>query len=469
MNFQPLERMWSRVENARQDSDAAFFMELMYLGEMLTKSVVAAMVAAVEDSNNRHRYRLLHRLVRADGLGDWHECFSEILTGPTLQHLIPEALDAQKDLTQRFGSGPWQHTAVELLHDCLSRLEPGCEELPIKVDLRRWFSDFVQLRNKTRGHGAPSSTTCSAIIQPLEKSLRLLSDHLLVFQRPWAYLHRNLSGKYRVVKLTNDVGAFESLKGDRGTVLQDGVYVHFGAPRRVDLIESNADVLDFYLVNGGFRGRQHELLSYITGSKVSGDGTPYLAPATELPPSGTHGVKTLEVQGKCFTNLPQAPSEYIARADLERELYQTLANDRHPVITLVGRGGIGKTSLALTVLHKLTQEEKFIGIVWFSARDIDLLPQGPKIVRPDVLTTADIARELTLLFQPKEMNDKGFKPLAFLAETLTNSTVGPLLFVFDNFETVQNPAELYTWLDTYVRLPNKILNHDTPPGVQGRL
>ena len=33
MNFIPLERMWLRVENARQDSDAAFFMELMYLGE----------------------------------------------------------------------------------------------------------------------------------------------------------------------------------------------------------------------------------------------------------------------------------------------------------------------------------------------------------------------------------------------------------------------------------------------------
>jgi len=44
-----------------------------------------------------------------------------------------------------------------------------------------------------------------------------------------------------------------------------------------------------------------------------------------------------------------------------------------------------------------------------------------------------------------------------LAETLTNSAVGPLLFVFDNFETVQNPAELYTWLDTYVRLPSNIL------------
>ena len=49
------------------------------------------------------------------------------------------------------------------------------------------------------------------------------------------------------------------------------------------------------------------------------------------------------------------------------------------------------------------------------------------------------------------------KPINFLASTLTGSDVGPLLFVFDNFETVQNPAELYSWLDTYVRLPNKIL------------
>jgi len=61
VSFVPLERMWSRVENARQDSDAAFFMELMYSGEMLAKAVAAGMVAAVEDDSNRHRYRILHR------------------------------------------------------------------------------------------------------------------------------------------------------------------------------------------------------------------------------------------------------------------------------------------------------------------------------------------------------------------------------------------------------------------------
>jgi hypothetical protein len=31
------------------------------------------------------------------------------------------------------------------------------------------------------------------------------------------------------------------------------------------------------------------------------------------------------------------------------------------------------------------------------------------------------------------------------------------LFVFDNFETVRSPAELYIWIDTYVRPPDKVL------------
>ena len=342
MGLLPLARMWVRVENARQDSDSAFFMELMYLGEMLTKIAVAGMVAAVEDGSDRYRYRLLHRLVRADGLGEWQDCLTEILTGPTLHSLLPAALDAQKDLTQRLSSGHWQYTAAQFLHQCLRQVEPVCDELPVKLDLRRWFSDFVQLRNKTRGHGAPSTATCSAIIQPLERSLRLMSDHLLVLLRPWAYLHRNLSGKYRVVSLCDAPSDFDRLKGDRSVVLNDGVYIHFGEPRLVELMQSDADALDIYLVNGGFQSRRYELLSYISGAKVLGDGTAYLAPATELPASGTHGVQKLEVQGKCFTNLPQAPSEYIGRPDLERELRQTLMNDRHPMITLVGRGGIGR-------------------------------------------------------------------------------------------------------------------------------
>ena len=31
------------------------------------------------------------------------------------------------------------------------------------------------------------------------------------------------------------------------------------------------------------------------------------------------------------------------------------------------------------------------------------------------------------------------------------------MFVLDNFETVQNPADVFRWIDTYIRPPNKVL------------
>jgi tetratricopeptide (TPR) repeat protein len=101
--------------------------------------------------------------------------------------------------------------------------------------------------------------------------------------------------------------------------------------------------------------------------------------------------------------------------------------------------------------------ERFIGIIWLSARDIDLLPQGPKLVKPAVLTTKDIAREVAALFQPKGWDQKGFDAEKYVSQSLGRSEEGPLLLIFDNFETVQQPVDVFNWLDTYVRPPNKIL------------
>jgi hypothetical protein len=71
MTLRPLDRMLLAVDAARGDSDVSLFMELLYLGEMTTKTVAAGVIAAVIDDRDRQRYRQLHRLVRADGLGDW--------------------------------------------------------------------------------------------------------------------------------------------------------------------------------------------------------------------------------------------------------------------------------------------------------------------------------------------------------------------------------------------------------------
>ncbi len=229
-------------------------------------------------------------------------------------------------------------------------------------------------------------------------------------------------------------------------------------PTPVELVFSDADATDFLVPNGGFSAKRFELISYISGQTRTEDATNYLAPATELPPSETEGIGTLEIQGNCFGNLPPVPLGYVNRPELEGELAEKLADERHPMITLAGRGGIGKTSLALSAIHALTTGSRFEAALWFSARDIDLLQEGPKVVRPHVLSESDIADEFVRLMSPADAMTDSFDATKYLADALNKSTIGgPLLFAIDNFETVRSPTDLFTWLDTYVRPPNKVL------------
>lgn len=458
MGFKPIEQMWERVNIAREDSDTSLFLNLMYLGEMIIKCTVAGFVAAINDDRNRQRYRQLYRLVRTEGLGDWSEVLNEILVGPASALLSTEAKIEQRELTQRWGKdqSSWQYEAVELLRKCTNMLESPFDD-PSKVDGRKWVSLFVRLRNKTRGHGAVTGQFCSSVCTDLQESIRLVTENFSLFRRPWAYLHRNLSGKYRVTKLSDNTTQFNPLKTSTTTNLQDGVYIYFESPAKVELIASDVDASDFFFPNGGFNGKRFELLSYATNNKHEGDTSKYLTPATELPESETQGIGILDAQGQCFGNLPPVQPDYIHRQDLETELTNKLNNDRHPIITLVGRGGIGKTSLALSVLHNLANSKRFGAMLWFSARDIDLLPQGPKLVKPQVLTVRDVADEFARLMAPTESLEKTFNTISYLSNLMSTSPVGPLLFIFDNFETVHNPADLYSWIDTYIRTPNKVL------------
>lgn len=110
------------------------------------------------------------------------------------------------------------------------------------------------------------------------------------------------------------------------------------------------------------------------------------------------------------------------------------------------------------MLHEVEQLEKFGAILRLSARDIDLLPEGPKLVSPDVLSLKDMAKEFVRLTDSQEAKTKGFDPVAHLGDALAKSPFGfPILFAFDNFETVRGPGDLYAFLDTHIRLPNKIL------------
>lgn len=250
MGMMPIDKMWERVEITRQDSDTSLFLTLLYFGEMVVKIVGAGLVAAIEEDRERHRYRQAHRLVHADGIGEWASAVDDILTGPAAQHLNEQSREEQRELTSKNSTGTWQFEAVGLLHSCIRIIDPQYETLPIKVDGRRWLSLFAMLRNQTRGHGALHSETCSQICPSLEQSIRVFTEKFRLFKRSWVYLYRNLSGRYRITKITQPSVEFDILKTAQSNVsLQDGVYIYFDQPKKVDLMYSSVEALDFLFPN----------------------------------------------------------------------------------------------------------------------------------------------------------------------------------------------------------------------------
>ena len=457
--FKPISRMRDRLALAAEDSDTALFYDLLYFGELLIKLVGAGLVAGVVETRENHRYRLEHDLVRANAIGEWASGIDDVLTGPASQHLHPALNEERRELTQRFPitEGRWNTEPVRALREVCFLIDPSYEPLPSRVALRTWISDFVWLRNKTRGHGAPASALCSTAVPLLEKSTTLFADNFSLFRRPWAYFQRNLSGKYRVVMLGGDTKAFTVYRTEGSHNVPDGIYVGLTAPSHTPLLATDVDHSDFWVPNGNYSQGSFDLLSYSSGDQRRADGQRWSNSPTPLPASETQGRPSLGLVHKCFSNLPPRVVDYVGRSALEVELFDVLTNDRHPVVTLLGRGGIGKTSLALEVLHQIAQSERFFSILWFSARDIDLLPRGPKLVSPHVLTETDIAEEAVALLEPPDRNEESFDCRRFFSTTLTEGHAGPAMFVFDNFETVRNPAELYRWIDGFVRPPNKVL------------
>jgi hypothetical protein len=454
MQFLPFDRMLAdRIAVAKQDSDTALFSDLMYLGEMVTKLTTAALVASIQDDRERQRYRLCHGIIRATGLGGWVDALESSMRGPATQLLIPDASQEKAELIQSSGSSTWQYAAVASMHRALRMVEPNVDPLGAAVEGLDWFRHFKTLRNRTRGHGALRGVTCSKICPALETSIRGLIDNFALFKRPWAYLHRNISGKYRVTRYSDGDSPFGQYKRIPAVPVPDGVYVFLGKPVHVELVTSDADASDFHFPNGGFSNDTHEVISYLTGITRTADARAYLAPAGQLPASETDGLRELDAQGLSFSNVPPRTRDYVSRKELEQELRDALARDNHPIVTLSGRGGIGKTTLAVSVIHDLADQGRFEVILWFSARDIDLLDHGPKLVQQRVKTKGDIAREYIQLTG----SQAGGNPVAEFEKALREGATGPTLFVVDNFETVSNPTEMYLWLDTHVRAPNKIL------------
>lgn len=443
---------------AFDDSDGEGYEALMLFGEFMLKLTVAGLLACVKPDKDRTRYSLAHRLVRANGLGDWDSALTELLTGTARQFLVDDARELANDLTRRSPEGSWQEVFSVYTRKALEKVLSS-RHGQAGTGARSGWSSFVTLRNRTRAHGAITGGLKSEIAADVRVALEAYSENFGLFQLTWAYLKRNMSGKYRVTSLvrTKLPDELVQMRTRADAELEDGVYIYMGSPRHVELAASDPDFVDFFVANGRYTNQSFEMLSYLTGEHLGGDASKYMHAPGAQPKSETSGVQRLEstLPNGAVHNLPRLAGGYVSRPALEEALASALIS-QYPVTSLVGRGGIGKTSLALRVLHSDRMASAFDVIVWFSARDVDLMPHGPVRVQPDVLDVADVAKEFAALLEPFVglVED----PLELLRAALRESPLGgPVLFVFDNFETVSNPRDLFVWLASEVRPPNKVL------------
>lgn len=464
MTFRPLELMLDRVRRHGNDSDSVLFTEYLYAGELISKINVAVVVAAIQNDRQNLRYGILHQLIRADGIGEWSRALDEAVSGPTSQNFLSSLFEIRREFNERNGKGSWQHESTKLILEIIADIKDEPPQILEKIAFRSWFSAFAELRNKTRGHGATTPAAASRYAASMAESIRLICENSSVFKLPWAYLHRNLSGKYRVIPLGGDSESFSSLKSAAaidGENYRNGIYFWSEKPIFVDLVQSDADATDFFVPNGGFSpgSISYELLSLITDTRLKGDAKPYVLPPGERPASETEGKGAFYILNNTLTNAPFNIPDYISRPALEAKVKEVVTNDRHPIITLVGRGGVGKTSLALALLGDVSKSDRFDAVIWFSARDIDLTVSGAKPVQPRVLTEADISKQYISLireFVPISP-DQAKNPVATMATHLGDSPLGKTLFIFDNFETLSSPVDLFNWIDMNIRIPNKVV------------
>lgn len=457
----PIARVAARLNATGPDGSGDTFLMTSYLAEAAIKTLAIALHAAVKHGSPDHAYRHAFNLVRADGLGVWESAIRDLTSHPVAGYLPPEfssiLLWATKKRTKP--EDEWYREARRAVEAVLAEL--GEDPPADGRSARDLIRSLVQIRNKTKAHGAVGPDFFAAANHPYVEAVRALILSCPLFSWKWSHLVPGERGKVRGKHLQGEspLGMTEAEALSHPVQVRGVHFCPDQGPRLfscAELLPSNLECTRFMFPNGGAtQAGIAEFLDYSSGQTTSESIAAFISPPAPLPPSETHGLDELQIQSNSFGNLPASPEGYVQRPTLQKELTRLLLDRNHHIVTLHGYGGVGKTSLALFVAHELMskREPHFEAIVWFSARDVDLRPTGPTQVRQAVVDLKTVAKLYGRLFGT-EPNEAAF---ASVLQGPQGGAANGTLFVFDNFETMSSLTELHKFLDTHAHLPNKVL------------
>ena len=449
-----------RIDRERASGDVALCDSAVDSCEGLIKHCAALLVASIpSDPGRAERYLLEHRLIRSSGVGEWGRAIQMCAVGhlnPLVQPQLEEVDASLADLSQSVRSGDWRHTAVCALDEALEIV--GVDVQRKKIRLLDFFTDFAKLRNKLDAHGAPDAATKARIGTALEPAARSVAENLMALQLPLVSVRKDaatgapiVAGLSLMVEPIHMDLVRQHLEHE---AFRPGAYVvASGVVGHAVLMSPAQDLRDLAYANGGYReiDCSAEYLSYSTGITSRVDVADWSLSPTSVRRSETAGLIELECRASTITNAPLVADGYVARPDIEELLVSSLSGERRDVVTLKGRGGIGKTTLALEAVRQLSLEGAFEMILWFSGRDLDLRESDAVRVHQDILSIADVDDLLAKL-----LPQCGLRPMTF-EELMAAEDLGRLLCIFDNFETIDDPGEAFAALDAMLRRPHKLL------------
>ncbi len=460
----PIALVAARSNHSPPSNHRQCFEDALLVGESTIKwaAAMASSVLAMYDAQAARQVE--YELVRADGLGVWTQQL-DILVKRLHRTSAPDAKALAHMLGRRVKrqdadeSDLWKMR--ELIVPLIDRLDiQDYEEQGKKSKcLLDLYKDFVFLRNRTRGHGAKRPDyyeACSSDAMKLALGLSRAAESPLDL---CAFIGADGPQTCHLLRLQG-VDPQEQLVAELVGVADTNTLFFVGASGRLfqcsSLVQYRAASASYGIANGVWKesALSGEFINYASGEARTVHVPAYGGARPKLPRSHTSG-ESLSYALEALHNVPAAPAAYVCRRRLETRLSELLVDRVHRIVTLKGPGGSGKTSLALEVVHRLMNQPDFpfVFVAWLSARDVDLLTEGPVPRQRDVKDLPSMAARFCEVFKDSPHDVE----VEFLSHVSDPDKHGSTLVIIDNFETLDDPEGVHRLLDERIILPSKLL------------